>query len=167
MRYWYAVQTKPRQEAVAERHLQRQRFETYLPQILLRKCKRDKWTKIVEPLFPRYLFIHIDPDENNLAPVRSTRGVTGLVRFGDKLTPVPDSAIEYLRQAENPETHQYTADDWPHRCGDAVRVLEGPFKGLTAVFQAATAEDRALLLIDMLGRQSSVNVAMAAIAPAP
>jgi transcriptional antiterminator RfaH len=147
--------------------LQRQRFETYLPQILLRKCRRDKWTKIVEPLFPRYLFIHIDPDENNLAPVRSTRGVTGLVRFGDKLTPVPDSAIEYLRQAENPETHQYTADDWPHRCGDAVRVLEGPFKGLTAVFQATTAEDRALLLIDMLGRQSSVNVAMAAIAPAP
>lgn len=167
MRSWYAIQTKPRQEAIAQLHLQRQRFETYLPQILLRKCRRDKWTRIVEPLFPRYLFIRIDPGENNLAPVRSTRGVTGLVRFGDKLTPVPDSAIEYLRQSENPETHQYTADDWPHRSGDAVRVLEGPFKGLTCVFQAATAEDRALLLIDMLGRQSTVNVAMAAIAAAP
>ena len=80
MKSWYAIQTKPRQEAIAQLHLQRQRFETYLPQILLRKCKRDKWTKIVEPLFPRYLFIHIDPDENNLAPVRSTRGVTGLVQ---------------------------------------------------------------------------------------
>jgi transcriptional antiterminator RfaH len=167
MRFWYAVQTKPRQEAIAELHLQRQHFETYLPQILLRKRKREKWTKIVEPLFPRYLFIRIDPSEHNLAPVRSTRGVTGLVRFGDRVTPVPDSAIDYLRQTENPETRRHHAEDWPHRSGDAVRVLEGPFKGLTGVFQAATADDRALLLIDLLGRQSSVNVAMTAIAMIP
>lgn len=166
MSCWYAVQTKPRQEAVAQLHLRRQHFETYLPQIVLRKRRRDTWTKVVEPLFPRYLFIRTVPGEKNLAPVRSTRGVTGLVRFGDRLTPVPDSAIDYLRQTENPETHQHHAEDWPHRSGDAVRVLEGPFKGLTCVFQVATAEDRALLLIDLLGRQSTVSVAMATIAAA-
>lgn len=164
MKCWYVIQTKPRQEAIAQLHLRRQHYETYLPQISLRKCVRDKWTRIVEPLFPRYLFIRIDPLENTLAPVRSTRGVSALVRFGDRLTPVPDDAIDYLRQTENPDTHHYHADDWPHRSGDAVRVLAGPFKGLTCVFQAATAEDRALLLIDMLGRQSTVNVPMAAIA---
>ena len=82
MRYWYAVQTKPRQEAVAELHLQRQHFETYLPKILVRKHRRDKWTKVVEPLFPRYLFVRLDPDENSLSPVRSTKGVAGPVRFG-------------------------------------------------------------------------------------
>jgi transcriptional antiterminator RfaH len=167
MRYWYAVQTKPRQEAIAELHLQRQQFETYLPKILLRKRRRDKWTKLVEPLFPRYLFIRVDPDEHSLAPVRSTQGVVGLVRFGHKLKPVPEGAIDYLRQTENPDTHQHHAEDWPYHSGDAVRVLEGPFKGLTGVFQAATAEDRALLLIDLLGRQNVVNVAMAAIAETP
>ena len=51
--------------------------------------------------------------------------------------------------------------------GDAVQVLEGPFKGLTCVFQMATAEDRALLLIDLLGRQNTLDVAMATIAAAP
>jgi len=167
MKCWYAIQTKPRQETIAQRHLQRQDFETYLPRILLRKCRGDKWTRIVEPLFPRYLFIRIDPLETTLAPVRSTRGVTGLVRFGDRLTPVPDGAIDFLRQTENPETQHYHADDWPHRSGDAVRVLEGPFRGLTCVFQAATAEDRALLLIELLGRQSTVDVPMAAIVGAP
>jgi transcriptional antiterminator RfaH len=167
MKCWYAVQTKPRQEAIAELHLQRQHFETYLPKVLLRKRRRAKWTKVVEPLFPRYLFIRVDPDESSLAPVRSTQGVAGLVRFGHSLKPVPDSVIDYLRQTENPDTHHHHAEDWPHRSGDAVQVLEGPFKGLTGVFQAATSEDRALLLIHLLGRQNTVDVAMAAIAASP
>jgi transcriptional antiterminator RfaH len=167
MKCWYAVQTKPRQEAIAELHLQRQHFETYLPKVLLRKRRRAKWTKVVEPLFPRYLFIRVDPDESTLAPVRSTQGVAGLVRFGHSLKPVPDSVIDYLRQTENPDTHHHHAEDWPHRSGDAVQVLEGPFKGLTGVFQAATSEDRALLLIHLLGRQNTVDVAMAAIAASP
>jgi transcriptional antiterminator RfaH len=167
MRHWYTVQTRPRQEALAELHLQRQQFKTYLPKVLLRKRRRDKWTKVVEPLFPRYLFIRVDPNETSLAPVRSTRGVAGLVRFGHQLTPVPDGVIDYLRQAEDPDTHQHHAQEWPHRSGDVVQVLEGPFKGLTGVFQAATAEDRALLLIELLGRQNTVDVAMVTIAAVP
>ena len=70
MRCWYAVQTKPRKEAIAELHLRRQHFETYLPKVLLRKRRRAKWTKVVEPLFPRYLFIRVDPEESSLAAVR-------------------------------------------------------------------------------------------------
>ena len=166
MTNWYAVQTKPRQELVAEQNLQRQGFDTYLPRIRLRKRKRNKLVDAVEPLFPRYLFIHVDPDQDSLAPVRSTLGVASLVRFGQVLQPLPDSIIAYLRQAEDPDTHHHHAEEWPHRSGDAVRVLEGPFKGLTGVFQAATAEDRALLLIELLGRQNTVDVAMVTIAAA-
>jgi transcriptional antiterminator RfaH len=164
MKQWYTVQSKPRQEATAEQNLQRQGFETYLPKICLRKRKRDKWVKIVEPLFPRYLFIRVDPDQHSLAPVRSTMGVAGLVCFGHLLQPVPHTVIEYLKQAENPETAQHHADDWPHQPGDKVEVLAGPFTGLSGVFQAATAQDRALLLIELLGRQNVVDVSMKAIA---
>lgn len=164
MKEWYAVQTRPRQEATAELNLQRQGYHCYLPKILLRKRRRDKWTRVVEPLFPRYLFIQVDPNEMSLAPVRSTLGVAGLVRFGQLLRPVPDSVIEYIRQAENPETHQQHADAWPHQPGDAVQILEGPFAGLSGIFQAATGEQRAMLLIELLGRQNTVDVAMDAIA---
>ena len=160
MKEWYAVQSRPRQEAIAELNLDRQGYHSYLPKILLRKRRRDKWTKVVEPLFPRYLFIQVDPSEQSLAPVRSTLGVAGLVRFGELLRPVPDSVIEYLRQAENPDTHQQHADEWPHQPGDAVQILEGPFAGLSGIFQAATGEERAMLLIELLGRQNSVTVAM-------
>ena len=161
---WYAVQTKPRQEAIAELNLERQGYQTYLPKILLRKRRRDKWTRVVEPLFPRYLFIQVNTKQQSLAPVRSTLGVTALVRFGHLLRPVPDEIIDFIRQAEDPDTHQHHADEWPHQLGDEVQVLEGPFAGLTGIFQAQTGEQRALLLIDLLGRQNPITVPLDAIA---
>jgi transcriptional antiterminator RfaH len=164
MKEWYAVQSRPRQEALAELNLDRQGYQTYLPKILLRKRRRDKWTRVVEPLFPRYLFIQVDSKQQSLAPVRSTLGVAGLVRFGQLLRPVPNSVIDYIRQAENPETHQQHADAWPHQPGDTVQVLDGPFAGLSGIFQAPTGEERAMLLIELLGRQNTIDVAMDAIA---
>lgn len=156
MRCWYAVHTKPRQEAVAELHLQRQHFETYLPKVLLRKRRRDKWTKVVEPLFPRYLFIRVDPGESSLAPVRSTQGVAGLVRFGQLLRPVPACVIDYLRQCEDAESRLRQGETWPHQSGDTLDILDGPFAGLSGVYQMPQGEDRALLLIELLGRSTSV-----------
>jgi transcriptional antiterminator RfaH len=164
MKVWYAVHSRPRQEAIAELNLDRQGYHCYLPKILLRKRRRDKWTRVVEPLFTRYLFIQVDSKQQSLAPVRSTLGVAGLVRFGQLLRPVPNSVIDYIRQAENPDTQQQHADVCPHQLGDIVEVLEGPFVGLTGIFQADTGEERALLLIELLGRQNTIDVAMDAIA---
>jgi transcriptional antiterminator RfaH len=161
---WYAVQTKPRQEATAELNLERQGYNTYLPKILLRKRRRDKWNKVVEPLFPRYLFIQVDTKHQSLAPVRSTVGVAALVRFGRLLRPVPNNVIDYIKRAENPETHQHRADACPHQPGDEVCILEGPFTGLTGIFQAQTGEERAMVLLELLGRQNTVQVQMDAIA---
>ena len=164
MTHWYAVQTKPRQETVAEQNLQRQDFVTYLPRISLRKRKRNSWVDAVEPLFPRYLFIQVDPDKDSLAPVRSTLGVAGLVRFGQLLRPVPDTVIDYIKQLEDPQTEQRQAETWPHQPGDTLEVLEGPFASLTGIYQMPVGEDRALLLIEMLGRINSVAVAKEALA---
>ena len=39
---------------------------------------------VVEPVFPRYLFVRLDFGVTNLAPIRSTLGVSDLVRFGEQ-----------------------------------------------------------------------------------
>ena len=49
-------------------------------------------------MFPRYLFLWAVPGQDDLRPVRSTRGVVGLVRFGGELRPVPESVITELRR---------------------------------------------------------------------
>jgi len=161
---WYAVQTRPRQETIAELNLEHQGYHTYLPKILLRKRRRDKWTRVVEPLFPRYLFIHVDPNQQSLSPVRSTLGVAALVRFGHLLRPVPDPIIDYIKQQEFDGTGLRTDDTCPHKPGDEVQILEGPFAGLNGIFQTATGEERALVLLDLLGRQNPITVPIDAIA---
>ena len=156
MKHWFAVQSKPRQEAKAEENLQRQGFVTYLPKIRLRKRRARGWVDAVEPLFPRYLFIQVDPDQHSVAAVRSTLGVASLVRFGQLLRPVPASVIDYLRQCEDPESRLRQGETWPHQPGDTLEILDGPFAGLSGVYQMPQGEDRALLLIELLGRSTSV-----------
>ncbi|MFV8819137.1 transcription/translation regulatory transformer protein RfaH [Haliea sp. E17] len=163
MKQWYAVQTKPRQEHVARENLQRQDYTTYLPMIRQRKQRRQRWTQVSEPLFPRYLFIHADAGQQSLAPVRSTLGVIALVRFGQLLRPVPDAVIHYLRQAENAEAGERVDDSWPHRPGDPVQVLAGAFAGLTGIFQHPVGEERAILLLELLGRQTPIAIELDAL----
>jgi transcriptional antiterminator RfaH len=76
---WYAVVSKPRQEQSALENLQRQGFECFLPMAENPYQRRSKkHQRIVEPLFPRYLFLRADASQQNLAPVRSTKGSTPL-----------------------------------------------------------------------------------------
>ena len=156
--HWYAIQSKPRRETLAEENLARQGYTTYLPFIQQRKRRRDKWVQVTEPLFPRYLFIQADPMQQSLAPVRATLGVAGLVRFGQLLRPVPGSVICYLQAAENRQSKQRENNSWPHQPGDKVEVLAGPLVGLTGIYQMPLAEQRALLLVEMLGRSNEVAI---------
>ena len=97
-RQWYVVYTKARQEDVALENLQRQGFEAYLPRWKVTKRKQSLLSSLIEPFFPRYLFIHMARSQDNWAPIRSTRGVCGLVRFGGSPNPVPDDFIKMLKK---------------------------------------------------------------------
>jgi transcriptional antiterminator RfaH len=91
-----------------------------------------------------------------VAAVRSTLGVASLVRFGQLLRPVPASVIDYLRQCEDPESRLRQGETWPHQPGEgAIQNLQG-VAGLSGVYQMPQGEDRALLLIELLGRSTSV-----------
>lgn len=164
MKQWYAVQTKPRREAEAALNLRRQAFETYLPRIRLSKRRRGKWTEIIEPLFPRYLFIHVNLGNTDISPVRSTFGVAQMVRFGDRLQPVPNEVIHYLISKEDPDTGCHVQKQKTLLAGDLVQILEGPFQGLTAIYHQTSGEARAIVLLNCLGGQSRVTLSRNAIA---
>src|SRR5690606_19909477 len=95
---WYLIQTKPRQEARAEEHLQRQNFECYRPLKSGEPKKRTPKVASEEELFPGYLFIRMDQVHDNWYPIRSTRGVARIVTFGGHPVPVQDELIEQIRR---------------------------------------------------------------------
>jgi len=82
---WYLIYSKPRQEKGAVENLLRQNYEVYFPQIQLWRSRRGNRQLVIEPLFPRYLFIHLDSHSDNWAPIRSTLGGPCVVRSNCRL----------------------------------------------------------------------------------
>ena len=158
---WYLVHSKPRQEKVALENLQRQAFECYLPVMRLEKLRRGVLTVVEEPLFTRYLFVQLDTDSRarSWAPIHSTRGVARLVRFGNDPARVDDGLIEALREQEA----QAGLARRLFEAGQKVLVTEGPFAGVEAIFELSDGQARAMVLIELIGRQVSLPIHPAAL----
>jgi len=156
---WFAVVTKPRQEQIALENLQRQGFKCFLPMAenpYQRHSKKQK--KIIEPLFPRYLFLNAIAKTQNLAPIRSTRGVISMVRFGTELAVIPESIINAIKQRIEPNTGLITIQPIKIKAGDKVKVFDGPLAGINGIVAEKNSENRALILMEILGRPTKVEV---------
>jgi len=158
MNRWYAVSCKPRQELVAQENLLRQGYHVYLPRIQIRKRRRNKWIDVVEALFPRYLFIQLDTFQHSTAPVRSTRGAMGLVRFGGQPAIVPDEVIDGLIQHEDEATGLYQDSRSLFREGETVKLVDGPLSGMEGIFSQQDGDKRVIVLLEMLGKVNKVTV---------
>lgn len=154
---WYLLYCKPRQELRAQQHLANQGYNSFLPQISLQKLRGNKWQQVTEPLFPRYLFLHIGSvDQLNIRAIRATRGISDFVRFGSQLATAPNALVQLLTQ------QQIILKQQPEDCrlkkGDAISIINGPFSGLQAVFDTADGDKRSIILISMLGQWVSAAV---------
>lgn len=158
MKRWFAVCCKPRQELVAQENLLRQGYRVYLPRIRIKRRRKGQWLDVIEVLFPRYLFIQVDPSETSIAPVRSTRGVAGLVRFGGQPAVIADEIMDALRLREDAESgvHQDTS---PLFCkGEQVKLSAGPLAGMEGVFVEEDGEKRVIVLLELLGHANKIRV---------
>jgi len=158
-RRWYLVFSKPRQEQVAKTQLERQGFEVYLPMVEQRKRRLGRATTVLEPLFSRYLFIHLDSHADDWRPIRSTVGVSNIVRFGMEPAPVPDSLVAMIHERENAGGVVPLASvrRLP-TAGEEVRIAEGAMMGFEGIFLAQTSTDRAHVLLEIMGKISRVSV---------
>jgi transcriptional antiterminator RfaH len=155
---WYVIHTKPRQELRALSNLQNQGYQCYLPMLAIEKLSRERLHVIEEPLFPRYLFIRLDASRygQNWSPIRSTWGVSGLLSFGSEPAKINSVLIDLLRQQE-----QGLSED-PLRlfsAGESLLVADGPFVGLQAIYQMASGENRAMVLIELMGKSAQMQIA--------
>ena len=149
MRNWYLIKTKSRQEHVAIKNLKNQEYSTYCPTVTIKN------KHIV--LFPGYLFIYLDKEKENWSPIRSTKGVVNFVRFGLNFAQVPDTVIKFLKanQLINKEKLKNLNR---FKSGDKVQITDGIFKNCVAIFKSSKAEDRVILLMNILGQQQAITI---------
>ncbi len=157
---WHVIHTKVREEFRALENLQAQGFEVFLPTCKVQKKSQGKIKLAIEPLFNRYLFIRLSDVTSNWFPIRSTKGVSQLLRFGSSSDPIvlPDPIINCLKQrcASEEPLHEL------FKKGELLEITQGPFKGLTGFFEKLqTLPDglsRAMLLVEVLGSVQRLQI---------
>lgn len=153
MRNWYVLYTKPRQETVAKRHLEKKGISSFLPMI----C--DPWKKklkTIEPLFPNYLFVHLSfPEEYQLAVW--TPGTKRFVSFGDEPTPIDNGTVQFLREKSGQNGIIEARSSF--RPGDEVTVTSGPLEGLAGIIESPPdRKGRVQVLMNLLRHQAPVKL---------
>lgn len=143
---------------MAEENLQRQGWQVYLPLIRQPRRRRGHWIEVIEPLFPRYLFVRFQSGHDNISPIRYTTGVHNLVRFSEYPATVPDSIVESLQRAADGATGLHYPREPLFKPGDKVIIEQGPLAGLQAILLAETGQERVVILLEMLGRENRLPI---------
>lgn len=156
---WYVIQCKPRQDVRALENLERQGFACYMPTLNAEKLLQGRKLLVREPLFPGYLFINLDAVNDNWYPIRSTRGVMQIVRVRERPLPVHGQVVETIRRrlAGDPPRMPYIQP------GERVRITEGCFAQLEAIFIADDGDQRVMLLMNVLQREQTLSFPLTSI----
>lgn len=154
---WFVVYTKAREEQVAVENLERQGFEAYCPTVANTKRRKGQLVAKIEPFFPRYIFLNFDLVSDNWAPLRSTRGVSNIVRFGGVPQQVPVSLVAALQSNENSDKLQEVKPKtW--KLGDSIEIEQGPFAGYKCIFQSERGADRVTVLLNIIGKPTRTTL---------
>lgn len=148
-RRWYVVRTEARAEQLAATQLRSDEFEVFSPRV---NAVHGQVGPRDTPLFPGYLFLRLDPEEEAWPRFKSSHRVLGLVRFGGELPWLPDGLIEELarRLEEMNQGHGL----WRRfRTGDQVRIVSGGIDSLAEVLEEAKSpQAHAKVLFEFMGR---------------
>jgi transcriptional antiterminator RfaH len=159
MKAWYVLHTRAAAEHFVASRLEEKDIETYLPQII-HKSSSGQAQSVA--LFPGYLFVHLDYMATNPEHWRWTPGVHYLVAFEEYPISVPAEVISVLKQrVATLNSGKPQAEFAP---GDHVRIKDGPFKEMLAIFDGPV--DRAewvYVLLQTMNQSMRMRVAPAAL----
>jgi len=153
---WYVVHIKPKQGRIATLSLQQFGLEMFYPQLKENRVIRRKRKLVVGPLFPGYAFVRFDITLHYKA-VHYAHGVGGLVAFGGIPAVVDEAAIYAIKSRIEDDCVVLRSPSF--QAGQVLRIQEGPFEGLEAIFERdIPAQQRVVLLLKMLSYQANIVV---------
>ena len=172
---WYVVHTYSGYEnkvrsnmgnVVASRGIEDRVFEVVIPMEDVVEFKGGKKVTVQKKVFPGYLLVRCELDDDSWYVVRNTPGVTGFVGLGAKPTPLARKDVETFLQVK-PEGAEpkKTRPRLEYEVGESVRVREGPFADFSGQI-AEINEDQLKLkvLVNIFGRETPVELEFAQVA---
>lgn len=164
-RNWYAIHTYSGYEDAVARNLwqrvdslsmQDKIFNVVVPKEKLVKIKGGKRTEIEEKIYPGYVLVDMMVTDDSWYVVRNTPRVTGFVGSGVQPVPVSRDEIDALFARMEKDTTKHNID---LEIGEAVRIIDGPFKEFEGKINKVDAErGKVEVLVAMFGRETPVEL---------
>ncbi len=100
-----------------------------------------------------------DLDEVEYTAINSTPGVLRIVAFDNRPLPLDTGVIEAIRSGVDRLNEGGGLPSTSYQPGESVRLTEGPFKGLHAVFvEHLRPSERVVVLLNFLGQENEVKL---------
>jgi transcriptional antiterminator NusG len=155
---------------IASMNMEERIFEVVIPMEDVPEFKNGKQQIVSKKLFPGYLMVRMDLDDDSWYVVRNTPGVTGFVGLGARPSPLSRKEVESILQVvpeagEGGGTRKGRARAAVWEIGETVRVKDGPFADFTGAV-AEVNEDKLQLrvLVNIFGRETPVTLDFAQVA---
>ena len=162
---WYALRVRSRHEFVTSEELTRKDIESFLPSVSRVRQWKDRKKTVDFPLFPGYVFVHLDPRPGAFMNVLKTRGSVSFVSLEPgHPTSVSPAEIASLRAMlmSGEQLDVFPA----FKEGTAVRVKHGPLLGTIGVLAKREGRQMFLINIDILGRSVGLKISAEDVEPA-
>jgi transcriptional antiterminator NusG len=173
---WYVVHTYAGYEnkvksnlesRISSMNMEHRIFEVVIPMEDVVELKNGKRQVVSRKVFPGYLMVRMDLDDDSWYVVRNTPGVTGFVGLGARPTPLSRREVDNILavKPEGAAAQKKTRPRLEYEVGESVRVREGPFADFSGTI-AEINEDQLKLkvLVNIFGRETPVEFEFAQVA---
>ncbi len=167
-KHWYVIHTYSGYENKVKANLERRIHSMNMQDKIFRvlvpmedevEFKDGKRKITPKKVFPGYVLVEMDMDDQSWYVVRNTSGVTGFVGSpgaGEKPVPLQDKEVKTILKQMGIETPKLKID---FKKGDRVKVTSGPFFDFTGIVDEIQPEkEKVRALISIFGRETPVEL---------
>ncbi len=167
MSKWYVVHTYSGYEHRVKANLERRIvsmgmkdkiFKVVVPTEDILEFKSGRKNVVKKRVFPGYILVQMDLDDDSWYAVRNTPGVTGFVGSGTKPIALSDREVKAILERIKTEKPRPKAE---FEEGEKVRVMSGPFADLIGTVEEVNLDQHKLkVLVSIFGRETPVEVSL-------
>ena len=153
---WYALHSKPNKENFLYAQLKHRDIDVFYPRLHVEPV--NPRSRKIKPLFPGYLFIHVDLEAIPHSSLAYIPGANDLVSFDYEPATIPEDIIHGIKK--NLERINSRSKDQAKRLkhGDPVIIQGGPFEGYQAIFDTSLPGSERVRVLISLMRNHQIKV---------
>ncbi len=153
---WYLLQHKPNKQNIALENLKRQGFETFYPLLEYTKRTNSRFKNSFSPLFPGYIFVSFNIENNSWIKIKYTSGVSRIISFNSVPSKVPVDIILALKEKYENSHKLLSAKNI--KTGVNTKILKGPLSGFVGKIEEYDANSRIKILLEIMGNQKRISI---------